>query len=124
MAPSVTPMPSPRARWLVLDAFDAWPVAAGGETEINVEVIVEATRRVEVLSADLLPVDIVPEEPLDPCEDVPELGLLPEFWLLTAGLATAEDTDGDKSSLLPAELQHVPLPVASQQNPPFGNTEF
>ena len=53
-----------------------------------------------------------------------ELILPAELWALTAVPATADDTEGDKLSLLLAELQHVPVPVASQQNPPFGMTEF
>ena len=59
-----------------------------------------------------------------PFEVTLELVPLAELWALTAVPATAEDTDGDKFSLLLAELQHVPVPVASQQNPPFGMTEF
>ena len=44
--------------------------------------------------------------------------------MLIAVPATADDTEGDKSSSLPTELQHVPVPVASQQNLPFGMAEF
>ena len=70
--------------------------------------------------------EMIPCTETGPFEVTLELVLvLPaELLALTAVPATADDTEADKFSLLLAELQHVPVPVASQQNPPFGMTEF
>ncbi len=63
-----------------------------------------------------------PEMPeLERLRKLDVLAVRPKFLV---GATVAEVTATARSKALPAELQQLPLPFASQQNAPSGSTEF
>jgi hypothetical protein len=112
-----------------------------GEADTSVAVLVEGTELVKVLSKPLVAlVEVTAELMSGPVDEVIELkvfpGKIPELekvWKLdvlavgpefAVGDTVAEVTATAKSKALPAELQQLPLPFASQQNLPSSMVEL
>lgn len=111
-----------------------------GEVDTRVAVKVEGTELVEVLSKPwVVPGKLTAALMVSPVEKVVELRVLPPgmpelegLWKLdvlavglepAVGATVAEVTATAKSKALPADLQQLPLPFASQQNLPSGMGE-
>ena len=98
-------------------------------TWTNVDVTVIPTVFVKVVSMSLVAVAVDPEMDEAIVEAVPELGSGTVVFVRAAlvvpetDMAVVDDTAKGRFNALLADPQQVPLPLKSQQKPPFGITE-